>query len=445
MPATKNYEFQFSHAPFSGQQKFVAGGVFWLLSPGSSMQDGKMRRLRSRLPGANRRIVVFRSAKQGTFAERKATLARAKIARLVCALGCVAAVGGGASPANAADWLAGPALRAQLAQPVKLAWSGVPIRKGLTDLSRSQSIAILLDRRVDPGLPLDLSMDNVPVELALERIARSQHLGVSWYGPLVYLGPEPAAARLRTLAALRAAEAKSLPATRRSSFTKTQAWQWDDFAEPRTLVELLAEDARVEVSGIDRIPHDLWAAADLPPLAWIDRLTLVANEFDLTFRIDDDGRRIELIPVPESVLLDRSYPGGRNPQELAERWQRQAPEAEIKVEGDKVVVRGRVEDHETLTAAKPRSQTPAAGGVEVYTLAVREQPLGPVLEELKQRLGLELHIDEAALKSAEISLDRRVSFSVEKATLDELFAAALKPAGLTFRRRDKAIDIFPTK
>ena len=413
------------------------------------MQDGKMRRLKSRLPGTNaepkRPFVVFRSAKVRPFAERKATLAGAGNACLVCALGWLAAVGCGASPAEAADWLAGPALREQLAQPVKLAWSGVPIRKGLTDLARSQNIAMLLDRRVDPGTPLELSFDKVPVELALERLARSQHLGVSWYGPLVYLGPEPAAARLRTLAALRAAEAKSLPAARRSSFTKTQAWQWDDLAEPRTLVEQLADEARVEIIAIEHIPHDLWPAADLPPLSWTDRLTLVANEFDLTFRIDDDGRKIELIPVPESVLLERSYPGGRNPRELAERWRQQAPKAQVAVEGDKVVVRGRAEDHEALTAAKPRPQTPAAGGVEVYTLAVREQPLGPVLEELKQRLGLELHIDEAALKAAAISLDRRVTFNVDKATLDELLAAALKPAGLTFRRRDKAVDIFPAR
>ena len=74
---------------------------------------------------------------------------------------------------------------------------------------------------------------------------------------------------------------------------------------------------------------------------------------------------------------------------------------------------------------------------------MRDQPLGPVLDELKQRLGLELHIDDAALERAEISLDRLVTFSVEQATLDELFAAALKPAGLTFRRREKSFDIFP--
>ena len=364
--------------------------------------------------------------------------------RLTIVVGLALTLLGGRAAA-AADWLSGPALRAQLAQPVKLSWSGVPIRQGLADLARSQNIAILLDRRVDPGTPLELSFENVPVELALERLARSQQLGISWFGPVVVLGPEQATRRLRTLAALRAGELKSLPSARRASFIKTQAWQWDELAEPRALVEQLADAAQVEIIGSDRIPYDLWPAADLPPLSWIDRLTLLANEFDLTFRFDDGGRKLELVPAPETAVLERSYPGGRDPQALAERWRKQAPEAEIEVAGDKVVVRGRVEDHEILTSSKPRSTKPAAGGAEVYTLTVRDQPLGPVLEELKLRLGLELHIDEAALKAAGTSLDRRVSFSAEKATLDELLTAALQPAGLTFRRRDKSVDIFPAK
>ena len=357
----------------------------------------------------------------------------------------LAVLGGGHGPAAAGDWLSGTALRAQLAQPLKLAWSGVPIRQGLADLARSQSIAILLDRRVDPGIPLELAFENVPVEVALERLARSRQLEISWYGPLVVLGPEQATRRLRTLAALRAGELKSLPSARRSAFTRTQAWQWDELAEPRALVEQLADAAQVEIIGSDQIPHDLWPAADLPALSWIDRLTLVANEFDLTFRFDDGGRKVELVPAPESVVLERSYPGGRDPQALAERWRKQAPEAEIEVAGAQLVVRGRIEDHENLTSTKARPAKPAAGGAEVYTLTVHEQPLGPVLEELKQRLGLKLHIDESALKAAGISLDRRVSFSVEKAALDELLTAALKPAGLTFRRRDKSVDIFPAR
>lgn len=367
--------------------------------------------------------------------------AKLRGARLAASL--LVAIGLCPPPAAAADWLTGPALRAQLAQPLKLAWSAVPLRQGLADLARSQHIALLLDRRVDPGRPLELHLDNVPVELAFERLARSQQLGLSWFGPLVYFGPQPAARRLRTLAALREDELKQLPAAKRAPFLRTQPWQWDELAEPRALVEQLAKEARVEIAGGEQIPHDLWPAAELPPLSWIERLSLVANQFELTFRFEDEGRKIALLGVPAVVVLERSYAAGRNPQSLAERWKRQAPEAEIEVAGDKVVVRGRAEDHEALTAAKPRSPAPAGGGTEVYTLAVRNQPLRPVLDELKQRLGLELHIDLDALKRAQISLESRVTFSVEQATLDELFAAALEPAGLTFRRRDKTLDIFP--
>lgn len=367
----------------------------------------------------------------------------AKLRGAQLAASLLVAIGLCPPPAAAADWLTGPALRAQLAQPLKLAWSAVPLRKGLADLARSQHIALLLDRRVDPGLPLELHLDNVPVELAFERLARSQQLGLSWFGPLVYFGPQPAARRLRTLAALREDELKQLPAAKRAPFLRTLPWQWDELAEPRALVEQLAKEARVEIAGREQIPHDLWPAAELPPLSWIERLSLVANQFELTFRFEDEGRKIALVGVPAVVVLERSYAAGRNPQSLAERWKRQAPEAEIEVAGDKVVVRGRAEDHEALTSAKPRSPAPAGGGTEVYTLAVRNQPLRPVLDELKQRLGLELHIDLDALKRAQISLESRVTFNVEQATLDELFAAALEPAGLTFRRRDKTLDIFP--
>ncbi|HEV7221590.1 MAG TPA: STN domain-containing protein [Pirellulales bacterium] len=372
-------------------------------------------------------------------------LSRSVFVAAVAAASLILSTGRGAIGADPPQWLSGSAMREQLARPIKLAWSGMPIRKGLADLARSQSLAILLDRRVDPGTLLELGIDGAAVELALERIARSQQLGLSWYGPLVYFGPEAAAERLKTLAALRAADAKSLPSSARAPFTRQQPWRWDDLTMPRELVEQLAAEAKVEIEGLDNIPHDLWAAADLPPLSWTDRLTLVANEFDLTFRFDAEGRTLALTELPEKIVMERSYAAGRNPRELADRWARQAPEAEIAVVDGKVVVRGRAEDHERLTASKPRGTAPAGGGAEVYTLAVRDQPLGPVLEELRQRLGLELHIDEAALKRAGISLDRRVSFSVEQATLDDLFAAALKPAGLTFRRREKSFDIFPAE
>ena len=48
------------------------------------------------------------------------------------------------------------------------------------------------------------------------------------------------------------------------------------------------------------MPHDLWAAADLPPISLVDRLTLIAIQFDLTFKVAEHGKRLELVPVPEN-------------------------------------------------------------------------------------------------------------------------------------------------
>jgi hypothetical protein len=69
--------------------------------------------------------------------------------------------------------------------------------------------------------------------------------------------------------------------------------------------------------------------------------------------------------------------------------------------------------------------------------------LGPLLQWLAKRLEVELRIDQAGLERAGISLEQQVSFSVTEATLDELFAAVLTPAGCTFRREGSVIYVGP--
>ena len=62
---------------------------------------------------------------------------------------------------------------------------------------------------------------------------------------------------------------------------------------------------------------------------------------------------------------------------------------------------------------------------------------------IAQSLKLELQIDREALAEASITLDQFVSFNVKEATADELFTAALKPSGLSFRRVGATIKVFP--
>lgn len=345
---------------------------------------------------------------------------------------------------DSSKWLLGADLLRQRQQPVTLGWSEVPLRDGLADLVKSQRAAIVLDRRIDPQQPLRFTAERQPLDDLLARLADQIDGGLSWLGPVAYLGPRDAASRLRTLAALRSADVRVLPKDERRAYQHEASWRWEMLAQPRDLVAELAAEAKVEIESTELIPHDLWPAADLPLLSWTDRLTLLANQFDLTFELLD-GSHVRLTPLCDPVVIERSYPGGKQPEELASRWRELAPDAQISLARGKLIVRGRLEDHELLAPKKPPPAAPRATGVEAYTMTVREQPLTAVLDTLRQQLSIEVRVDQSALEAAKLTLDRRVSFSVEQATLDELLSAALKGANLTYRREGGAYRIVPAK
>ncbi len=359
--------------------------------------------------------------------------------------------GVGADTSPKATWLAGRALQTRLDTVIpKVFWSGVPLRKVIQTIATTQAVAILVDRRVDPDHAVDLTLTGVTVEGLLQRIAEDRELGLTRVGAVTYLGPPEATTRLRTLATLRHEDVAKLPAHAAAAFGHSQPLAWDDFATPRELLSRLAASAGVRLEGLGQVPHDLWAAADLPALPLVDRFTLIAVQFDLTFRIAADGRSMELVPVPQRVAVVRRYPGGREPEQLAQRWSRLAPESQIKVVGGEVFVRGLVEDHERLSAGShaparaPPKRPAATKRQEVrFTVQNAKGPLDRMVAELAQKLQVEVRIDRDALEQAGISPSQTVSFSVKEATVDELFEAVLSPAACTFRREGKAIVVVP--
>jgi len=353
-------------------------------------------------------------------------------------------------------WLTGRALQTRLDTVVpKEFWAAVrqvALRKAIHTISTTQRVAILVDRRVDPDRELDLPLFDTTVGELLQRIAKDHGLGLTRVGPVSYLGPPQVTARLRTLALLRQEDAARLPEESEETFSRAQPLAWDDFATPRELLSRLAEASGIRLEGLEQVPHDLWAAADLPALSLVDRLTLIAVQYDLTFRIAADGRSMQFVPVPERVAVVRRYPGGREPEQLAQRWSRLVPESQIKVVGDEVFVRGLLEDHERLKAAphasarKPAKRSSSAGRQEVrFTVQNAKGPLDRLVAELAQKLQIEVRIDREALAQAGISPSQVVSFSVKDATVDELFEAVLSPAGCTLRRERNAIVVVPAQ
>jgi hypothetical protein len=353
---------------------------------------------------------------------------------------------GASRAADSPRWVTGDNLVRQLETPLTLSWDNAPLARALASLSRSQHIAIVRDRRIDPGQPLTLAIDNVPLSEALEKIARHVNAGYCQFGPVAYLGPSEMADRVRTLAALRLDEAQKLPASAMRKFLSMRSSHWANLARPRDLANLLADEAGAKLAGAQRIPHDLWPETDLPPLSVVDRLTLLAAQFDLTFRFLAAGKSVELVPVPDEVILSRTYLAGRDAPGVARRWAQKLPQAKIAASGMKIRVDARLEDHEQIEAAlhgKPARRTTVTAGQQTYQLSVERAALDKVVEQLGKQLDLEFRWDRAAIDGAAIAVDQLVSVKVSGATLDELLAAVSAGTGLSFHRTGRLVVIRP--
>ncbi len=311
--------------------------------------------------------------------------------------------------AGQVNWATGPALQKQLAEPVDIYWANNPLRQAIGNLSRTRRVAVLIDRRVDPGRELNVSLKGVPLESALRQIARPRGLDVSRLGDVFYLGPAADADRLNAVSTEFKEKIRRLPYAMRRKYSLRKKLAWDDLAEPREILKILGRRNGLAIDHLDRVPHDLWAAADLPPISLAGRLTLIAFQFDLTFKIAADGVRLELVPLPENVPRT---PGAK---------------------------------HRAATPRKKPTSKPLADleRLRIDRLVVQGKPLDAVLGQLARRLDLELRIDRQAIAAAGISLDQRVSVKVENATVDKLFRELLRDTRLTFSRRQRVVEIVP--
>jgi hypothetical protein len=344
---------------------------------------------------------------------------RLALAVALCAFTCATAAGS----AERSHWATGAAVQQALAQQIDVVWSGNPLRQALGNLSRAQRVAILLDRRVDPDQKVDLKLNGVPMEAALRKIADRCGLGIARLGPVVYVGPIAAAERLPAVAAALDRDVRRLPTAARQKFLQQRSFAWDDFASPHDLLAELGRQSGIEIGGLEQLPHDLWAEADLPPISLVDRLTLIATEFDLGFAVATDGRSVKLVPVAEDIGKTAAPP----PRAVSPQSAKKRPAAK------------------PSAAKSPAAKPPATEEPPIKRLVVKEKPLEPVLRELGRQLDLEIRIDRQAIEAAGISLDQRVSVVVEQATVDDLLRELLKSTGLTFQRRQKAVEIVPAK
>jgi hypothetical protein len=288
-------------------------------------------------------------------------------------------------------------------------WQGVPLGETLDRLKLLFNEPVFVDRRVDPNVRVTLDMSASSPEQALGGIADNCGLDVARLGKLLYLGPTSAAGRLRPLINLRSRDLARLPPDVRNSLSKRHTLSWARLSEPRQIATTAVDQSGWRIVDAESIPHDLWAANELPELNLAEELTVVLLGFDLTFEFDAEERAIRIVPLSPDVAP--------------------APAHSV---------------HNRAPAKVPAAHT-AGSTKQVYTLHVQEKPVGAVLHELANRLHWNLQIDEDAIRAAGKSLDQRVSFSVTNADQEKLLSALLEPAGLDYREEGDQIHVIPQR
>jgi hypothetical protein len=319
-------------------------------------------------------------------------------------------------------------------------WQGIDLRQAADRLAQSQRLCVWLDRRVDPSTPIAITATNSTLGEVLDQLTEQADAGWVREGDLIYVGPTESVREFRTLLAIAREQNKQVTPGVRKQIERRVVMDIPRLAEPRRLVEQLAEQAGVRVENLDAVPHDLWPRKELPAMTVGEHLALVLVGFDLGWRPETQSKSIRLVPIERPVMLEKTY----DRRQLAAAPDSDAKTAALAKAGSaaRVTIAATAEEHDALRGrtGSPRPEPKKlAAGKQVYSLRAQDQPAGAVLEQLAKQLGKKLDASDEVRQSDRWT--QRVSFEVQEADLAELIEAIAKPAGLSAQVTDDAIHV----
>jgi hypothetical protein len=233
-----------------------------------------------------------------------------------------------------------------------------------------------------------------------------------------------------------------LPPAWQRRWRRTSPCEWPEPTEPRALMARWLSEAHIPAAGLDQIPHDLWAARELPPLDMLQRLVITLAGFQLAPRVNADGS-VTIVPLSSETTVTDAY--RLPPQRLGEidQLRSELPGAQLTLRQRTLTVVGRAEDHDRVRdwLQGQQRRTPSGGSLadKRFTLTVQNQPIAAILQAVAQQLDLELVWHDATQSWRE----DRVSLSVKNATLGELITTVLEGRSARYRLQGRRLIIAP--
>ncbi len=354
------------------------------------------------------------------------------------------------------NWLTDTNFRQELDRPFSGSWSSIEFRQLLKEVTADRRVSVILDRRLDPSVEAPIDVNNVSLSTGLTGIARQVNGDVTILENIVFLGPKSATKRLRTLVELRELDLQSkeflVPKPRRSELLQRKTFESKDLDSPRETLEKFADQIPLNISNAQLIPYDLWAGMALPDVTIVEALSVVLIQFDLTFRWIDKGTAIELIPIPDVVVLERKHHPKQKPFDVINEVRERFPQLEAEVWKTEISVKGSLEDHEAVAAflrgdrvnSPIKIEPPQPLQKQLFTLKAERVPLIALLKKLEES-AINFDYDSDELKKAGVDLEQKVQIDVKKASAKEFFKLLFDPVGLEFQIDHLTVKLKPKK
>lgn len=321
--------------------------------------------------------------------------------------------------------------------PLNVQWFGGELRDQIGELAALQRLGVWIDRDVDSSQIVQLAVSNATCEQILWLVAEQTGAGVAKFGNILYLGPRRRAVLLPQWREELENDVKKI--VKNSSVRQRLTAKIDAsvpaWTRPREWLEAMGNHQKLQIEGLEQIPHDVWPAQPLPPMPAIEAIALWSSGFDLWPSVRSDGT-IALEPIVYPSTWTRSYPDLQLKMPAVEELLGKHPTATAEEKGGGITITADVDffselDYRLAFRHAPAGATPS--GKQLYTISTRATR-GSLLASIAQQLSLEFEF----APEARSALEDNITLEVHGVELDELLTQITKGTRLE-------IEISPKK
>ena len=276
---------------------------------------------------------------------------------------------------------------------VSVQWRSVELGAAVERVAGATGVDVWIDRRVDPHAAVEASVTHVPVDALLRSAVDPLGLSAVNLGGFVYVGPPEAAAALPAVIGRLRRQARRLGPDAERRWLAKRNWSVPKRSQPRAVLGEAVAATGLRLTGVELVPFDVWPERALRDVPLTEFAAVLLAGFDLTLELDRSGARVTGLEAAPSRTL-------------------QMPDPEPRGAG-----------------ARRRGRS---SGEQVYSLRLKNQPLGPVVEQIAKRMGLTVEWDDSVAGSG-VGRGTLVSCDVAGADASGLLDAVLQPIGLSHR------------